>query len=231
MSSRAHYSQASTLIPANSNAEALDDICPYGPRVPTSCDEKMSDIVDARDHAYSHSETLSSAVHSPLSVASFTDNAVSDDLLGDHPGDGWKYNHPRSHRYYLMRIPVQVEQGSHHLITKYVKYNHHVPYLTIEATMGRGAPEFTRTLEAIPTRQNLPRLTLPQQRLLDCNAAESRTIDRTLAKVDSWPLQGELQCFHTLRARIAMLHEETLCSRGNLATTTQELQESIDRLS
>ncbi len=130
-----------------------------------------------------------------------------------------------------MQIPVRVEQGSHHPIAKYIKYNRHVPYPTIEATMGRGAPEFTQTLEAIPTGQNLPHLTLPQQRLLDCNMAESRTIDRALAKVDSWPLQGELQHFRTLRARVAMLHEETLCSRGNLATATQELQESIDQLS
>ena len=84
---------------------------------------------------------------------------------------------------------------------------------------------------ALPTGQNLPSLTLPQQQLLDSNIAESRSIDRALEQIDDWALQGEVQRFRTLTAHVTMLHDHTLNARYALAASTQDLQDSVARLS
>src|SRR6266404_3412699 len=97
--------------------------------------------------------------------------------------------------------------------------------------MGKDEQEFVRPLFALPMGHDLPHLTAPQQRLLDCTAPEAYLIDRAFRKLDNWPLQGEVQRFRTLWAQVAVMHDAILHLRRDLSTSTQELQESIDRLS
>jgi len=170
---------------------------------------------------------LSSAVHSPLSVASFTDDAVSDDLLGDHPVTDGSIT-------ILVAIdttnanPVRVEQGSHHRSQNTLNTTVTYPIRLLKPQWA-ACSGIHSDVGAIPTGQNLPRLTLPQQRLLDCNMAESRTIDRALAKVDSWP-SGRAPTFRTLRL-VLLCSTKRLYAPGQFGNATQELQESIDQLS
>ncbi len=97
--------------------------------------------------------------------------------------------------------------------------------------MGRGAVGYRRALVALPTGQNIPVLTPSQQRFLDCDVVDSRSIDHTLKRINNWGLQGEIQRFRTLRARVAILHEDALHTRRALATATQALQASTTHLS
>ncbi len=56
-------------------------------------------------------------------------------------------------------------------------------------------------------------------------------IDRALKELDDWPLQGEIQRFRSLKAKVAVLLEDVRTWRKELAISTQDLQDSVDRLS
>ncbi len=101
----------------------------------------------------------------------------------DHPGNEWMHNSPGEMRYYPVTVPVHTAQGFHCYMAKYIKYERDRDDPFVRATMGRNKLDFVRPLLALPTGRGLPRLTVSQQCLFDCDTAESFMCCAALAQL------------------------------------------------
>ncbi|KAH8976538.1 hypothetical protein EDB86DRAFT_3095860 [Lactarius hatsudake] len=114
----------------------------------------------------------------------------------DHPGEGWRFNHPKTKRAY----PFMIRRNGNLVRAKYIQYKRGQRHPMIEGTMGSGQTIYEAPLRAHDIDKHLPLLTPPQIRIFDYDTAGRPYVDRALATIDDWPLTAEVKHYRTFNS-------------------------------
>ncbi|KAH8976783.1 hypothetical protein EDB86DRAFT_3094496 [Lactarius hatsudake] len=122
----------------------------------------------------------------------------------DHPGEGWRFNHPKTKRAY----PFMIRRNGNLIRAKYIQYKRGQRHPMIEGTMGSGQTIYEAPLRAHDIDKHLPLLTPPQIRIFDSDTVGRPYVDRALATIDDWPLTAEVKHYRTFVAELEEQHDQ-----------------------
>ncbi|KAH8999911.1 hypothetical protein EDB86DRAFT_3075600 [Lactarius hatsudake] len=145
----------------------------------------------------------------------------------DHPGEGWRFNHPKTKRAY----PFMIRRNGNLVRAKYIQYKRGQHHPMIEGTMGSGQTIYEAPLRAHDIDKHLPLLTPPQIRIFDYDTAGRPYVDRALTAIDDWPLTAEVKHYRTFVAELEEQHDQATRLRQTIADTMARIKNSVWRMS